>query len=85
MTDKKIVTLLIWTKGGSYQVPLVDIERHVLALDPVLSQNPCLQIINEEHGVLSLVWEHVTKIAAVYPSETNPNIHTSRVIWDSAV
>lgn len=61
MTQRKLYTLEILTKSGAYYVfPQVDLRGVIL--DPHLSQNPCLQLINADHAVLSLVWDQITKI-----------------------
>ena len=68
MTNRKapLYSLEVAAKsGGFYSIPQVDIRNCIL--DPHLSQNPCLQIINEEHAVLSLVWEQVVSISRYIP------------------
>lgn len=61
MSKASLYHLQIVTKKASYTVPLVDVGKYRSQLQPQLG-NPCLQIINEELSVLSILWELVVEI-----------------------
>lgn len=86
---KDIVTLHIYTKHGTYSIPNVDLEKYQHHFEPGADNNPCLQIINESFGVLSITWSEVTLIEAARPvkpetlSSAMP-IEQIQALWQSA-
>jgi hypothetical protein len=60
--DNKLHYLQIITKRAAYTLPLVDLEKYRDQLKPTPWGNPCLQVINEECSILSIMWETVLEI-----------------------
>ena len=60
--DRRLHYLQIITKTASYTMPLVDLEKYRDLLTPQPMGNPCLQVINEECSVLSIMWSVVLEI-----------------------
>jgi hypothetical protein len=85
---KDIVTLHITTKHGDYSIPNVDLEKYRHSFEPGLDHNPCLQVINESYGVLSLTWSEVLHVHAqrAVPSalEAGKTYRVSELLWQSA-
>lgn len=81
----QLATLKIETKAGVYTLPLVNLDMfRGRLLDPNLIYNPCLQIINEEHSVLSIVWAYVTSITAIRALPVDDKTPKDEVLWTSA-
>lgn len=59
--DHELHYVQIRTKTSYYVMPRVDLEKYRALLKPEHG-NPCLQIINEDLNVLSIVWSQVTEI-----------------------
>jgi hypothetical protein len=62
MTGKPLHYIQIHTKGSHYVMSRVDLDKYRGQLQPQPMGNPCLQIINEEMSVLSILWDLVTEI-----------------------
>jgi hypothetical protein len=61
----KLHYVQIRTEKSHYVMPRVHLERfkeQLLAHKAYPYANPCLQIINEDASVLSIVWDHVVEI-----------------------
>jgi len=64
-TDPKEVQLdyvQVRTKTAHYVMPRVDIDKYRPLLQPQPMGNPCLQIINDELSVLSVMWDLVVEV-----------------------
>lgn len=65
MTEPKETQLdyvQVLTKTAHYVMPRVDLAKYRDQLHPQPMGNPCLQIINEELSVLSIMWDLVTEV-----------------------
>lgn len=67
MSKQSTSEVQIQTKSGLYRIPHVDERNHLF--DPVLSQNPCLQVVNEDMAVLSVLWSDVDVITVFRPTD----------------
>lgn len=59
---KQLHYIQIKTKTSHYVMPRVDLEKYRALLQPEQYGNPCLQIINEDLSVLSIIWDQVVTV-----------------------
>ena len=84
---KDIVTLHIVTKHGEYSIPNVDLEKYRHSFVLGVDNNPCLQVINETYGVLSITWSEVIYVQAQRPIKEfllGEPTKVMELLWQSA-
>lgn len=82
----KLVRLHINTLHGTYVIPDVDLEkyRHAFTEHAAL-YNPCLQVINEKFGVVSITWSEVREVTCYYPvfdEEKQTDVAKVETLWE---